>query len=111
MRQGTLFHQNKEPVSVFFEDLRMDDNRGYIVQDVDAVFHPVQAGLTFNQGVLSQTQADADFRVVLGEANDRIKKTDTLLRNAGTPDEREYEIVDVLSFGGAMHVFVSEEGI
>ena len=110
MRRGRLFHNNAEQVSVYFYDLFASANT-YVVQGVDAVFYPVQSSLTYNQGVLTQTQADADWRVILAEANDEIKETYTLVRNAGETDETEYEIVDVLSFGGAMHLFVNEEGI
>ena len=108
MRRGRLFHDNTEKVSVFYEDLFAEGGKAYVVQDADAVFHPVASSLTYNAGVLTQTQADADWRVILSEANTEIEKTYTLVRES---DNREYEIVDILAFGGAMHLFVDEEGI
>ena len=117
MRRGRIFEDNKEKISIFSEledDLFGGGSTTYIVENVYAVFHPVIAAsnlLTYNSGVLSQTQADADWRVILDVANSEIEKAYTLVRNRGETDEKEMEIVDVLAFGGEMHLFVSEEGI
>ena len=111
MRHGTLFEQNKEKVSVFFYDSILTNANVYIVENVYAVFHPIAGGLVYNAGVLSQTQADSDFRVVMAEADAEIQETYTLVRDRGQTDEAEYEIVDVLIFANAMHLFVKQEGI
>lgn len=112
MRHGTLFEENKEQVSVYFYDSILTNANVYVAENVYGVFHPVSELLTYNAGVLSQTQADADFRVILAEANSGIEKTQTLVRNRGVQhEEREYEIVDVVAFAGNMHLFVKQEGI
>jgi len=111
MVYGTLFEENKEEVSIYFNDNILSYTDVYIVENVDAVFHPVASALTYNAGVLSQTQADADWRVILAEAEEGIEATYTLVRNRGETDEAEYEIVDVLSFAGEMHLFVKMEGL
>lgn len=92
---------------MFYEDIFSGGNT-YVVRDVDAVFHPVASTLVSNAGLLTQTQADADWRVILSVANSEIQDTYTLVRES---DETEYTIVDVLAFGGAMHLFVDEEGL
>lgn len=109
MRRGTLFEENKEQVSVFFENL-FTHQREYAIEDADALFHPVTSALTYNFGVLQQNQSEADFRVILAEAADGIDDSGayTLLRHA---DNTEYTVVDVLSFAGEMHLFVQVEEI
>ena len=111
MRHGTLFEENKEQVSVFFYDSILTNANVYIVENVYAVFHPIAGGLVYNAGILSQTQADSDFRVILEEANSEIEETHTLVRYRGETNEQEYTITDVLEFGGSQHLFVKEEGI
>ena len=111
IRHGRLFEENKEKISVYFHDSLLTNADVYVVRDVYAVFYPVTSGLTYNAGVLSQTQADADWRVIMAEANSDIEKTHTLVRYAGETNETKCEIVDVLEFGGEQHLFVKEEGI
>lgn len=114
MRRGRIFEDNKEKISIFSEledDLFGGGSKTYIVENVDAVFYPVSGQLTYNSGVLTQTQADADWRVILANPNDEIEETYTLVRYKDETNEKEMTIVDVLSFGGEQHLFVEEEGI
>lgn len=113
MRRGTLFNDNKEKVSVFIEssdNVFGSSTNEYVFQDKDAVFYPVSSTLRYNAGVLTQTQAEADWRVILAEPDDSIDDSGayTLRRES---DDTEYKVVDVLAFGGEMHLFVSEEGL
>ena len=102
-RRGRLFQRNKETISVTFRNVRTNTD-DTVANDVECVWHPNVAPIQYQDTV---PILDADWRIVLDVPNSDIKKKHTVNRS----DDTEYEIVDVLLFGGAMHLLVKGTGV
>ena len=102
-RRGRLFQRNKETISVTLRNVRTNTD-DIIADDVVCVWHPNVAPIQYQDTV---PILDADWEIVLKVPNSDINKTHTVNRSDGT----EYEIVDILRFGGAMHLLVKGTGV
>ena len=112
-RRGRLFQRNKETISVTFRNIRydpyapegpMNEKMTTVASDVECVWHPNVAPIEYQDSV---PILDADWEIVLGVPNSDIKDTHTVNRSDG----EEFEIVDILRFGGAMHLLVKGTGV
>ena len=102
-RRGRLFQRNKETISVTFRNVRTNTD-DTVADDIECVWHPNVAPIQYQDTV---PILDADWRIVLDVPNSDINKTHTVNRS----DDTEFEIVDVLLFGGAMHLLVKGTGV
>ena len=102
-RRGRIFQRNKETISVTLYNVRthIDD---IIADDVECVWHPNVAPIQYQDTV---PILDADWEIVLKVPNSDINKKHKVNRSDGT----EFEIVDILRFGGAMHLLVKGTGV
>ena len=112
-RRGRLFQRNKETISVGYDNARYDpyepesptnEKMIDVASNIECVWHPNVAPIEYQDSV---PILDADWEIVLKVPNSDINKTHTVTRSDGT----QFEIVDILRFGGAMHLLVKGTGV